>query len=929
MPPFDLLAGHPSPRVPFRGRDHYSLSDERSCLRWLSGQTVELPFSLETHPDPERQPVLALVAMPEIFDSHAYVHKFLNALIRLELDGQVVFSGIVHWRSHEETASFWTAFRFPLPPNRLQPGAHVLRLTNLTRRDSLGEFYDSQLDQAFEPSVAEAKLSTIYLARVSLETDPMPPPGAHLNGVPDNAVAGTYFCLDLVHASNAGPMPVSVLHHDNADVRLLDTELEFGRYRTPVHVTPLQPGRPVQLTLRAGDRCLECHIPRIYERRRDRGLRIGGGMETVYWHEIPPALTDAFAQEYGNTVRISIDDFLNNLHAIAPDRWIPILRYLVRRRRHVALQRLRVPPYTRIQHADLLRLANLLGDWFAGVSIPEPILRLGTPTRDKDLAAVLAEYLAFFREKIRELRLPNQPIVTFDSAGGLAGHYYAAGLDVHLAEVGPACNVYQEICCRGAASAYTKPWGLVAAMLWYYGQGAQYACDDARARLARLIAQSAYLAGASQILWEGGTFDNLPAYNYVLSPESWRDYERRLEHPVLVSIRTNMRDLLAFDRAQQLPPPTVRYAFIQGVNDLYHGGYGNIHSIFGDMALARSWELLSVFIPHVGTGRGPVPHDRPTRRWFSWTPFGQVDVVPAEGPPNRFTPYHLLILAGWNTMTPALYRDLLDYVRHGGTLVLSLPHFTVDTNPTLEWRFFNNGDLADLAGVRVSGLGPRLSDVRFQSDLFRGTLPDLFELAPKNPLFPEDFDELYAVFSQDITYFSGAITPAGARVHAVSDQGVPVVLEHTIGRGRVFLLNTWFHPGRGRQLALARGLLKAVIETFPADLTMNDPTERVAWFEYQEAGFRRWFFLNTDWSHADACSPVTVRLGPHTLCFDVRHPHPVQLLWNESSALLVEHPGVQIRRWETTGTSSRLELIGGTAESVRLLAGPTPDIRTL
>jgi hypothetical protein len=925
MPSLDLLADLSAPRIPFRGRDRYSLSDERPCLRWTSGQTLELAFSLKAPPAPDRQPVVALAAMPEIFDSHAYVHKFLNAILRIELNGETVFSGMVHWRSHEETASFWTAFRFPLSPAALRLGANSLRLTNLTRRDTLGEFYDPQLDREFDPAVAEAKLATIYLSHVSLESDPLPQPDTHLAGVPASAVAGACFCLDLVHGG--APMPVTITRQENADVLLFKTEQEFGRHRTPIHVTPREPGRPVDLAFETGGCVLECRIPLVYERRRDRGLRIGGGMETVYWHDIPQALTDSFAREHGNTFRISIDDYLNNLHVIPPDRWIPILNYLVRRRCHVALQRLRVPPYTRIQHADLLRLAELCGDWFAGVSIPEPVLHLGTPNRDKDLAHVLAEYLAFFRQRLEELRLPGRPIVTFDSAGGLAGHYYAAGLDVHLAEVGPACNAYEESCCRGAASAHGKPWGLVAAMLWYYGQGAQYACDDGRARLARLIAQSAYLAGAAQILWEGGTFDNLPAYNYVLSPESWRDYERRLDHPALVRIRDNMRDLLAFDRAQQLPPPTVHYGLIQGVNDIHQGRYTNAQSAFGDMALARSWELLSVFMPHVGTGRGPVPHDRPTRRWFSWTPYGQVDVVPASGPENRFQPYRLLVLAGWNTMTPALHRDLLAFVRAGGTLFLSLPHFAVDTNPTLEWRFFNQGDLSELAGIRVAGLGPRLSSVRFQSDLARGTMPEVFELAPKNPLFPEDFDEPYAVFSQDITYFSGALTLAGARVHAVSDQGVPAVLEHQVGAGRVILINTWFHPGRGRQLALARGLLRAVVEALPADLAMTDPTERVAWFEYQEAGFRRWFFLNTDWSRADACSAITVRLGPHTLPLEVRHPDPVQLLWNGSSALAITDPRIQIRRWEQAGATSRLLLHGGTAEAVRLLAGPAPEIR--
>ncbi|OGV65414.1 MAG: hypothetical protein A2498_13890 [Lentisphaerae bacterium RIFOXYC12_FULL_60_16] len=926
MQPINLLANHPATRIPFRARDRFSLSDERPSIRWSSGQTLEITGILDSVPATGHQAVCSLSAMPEIFDSHAYVHKFMNSLIDIAVNGTIVFSGMIHWRSHEETASYWPAFRFPFDPILLRQGANHLKLTNRTRRDTLGEFYDPELDRAFSPEVAETKLATLYLSTLELESEPVPCTDLHLAGLPASAVAGSPFVIDIIHGET--PSPVRLTRHDNAEVTLLDTALEFNRHRTPVHITPVKAGEPVRIEFDVAGTALSCQVPRVYDPRRDRSLVVGGGMETIYWHQIPDVLTDGFAQEYGNAFRFSIDDFLNNLHCITPDRWIPVLNYLVRRRRFYALQRLRVPPYTRVQHADLKTLADLGGKWFSGVSIPEPILHLGQPGWDKDLKTVLEEYLRYFRERMAEFRLPGRPLVTFDSAGGLAGHYYASGLDTHLAEVGPACNAYEEVCCRGGSSPYHKPWGVVAAMLWYYGQGAQYACDDSRARLARLVAYSAYLAGASQVLWEGGIFDNLPAYNYILSPESWRDYGRRLDHPVLVSIRQNMTDLLNFNRAQQLPNPTVHFGILQGVNDIYHGEYNNRESTFGDMSLTRSWQLLSVFLPHVGTGRGVVPHHRRTRRWFSWTPYGQMDVVPATGPDDRLKPYRLLAFAGWNTMTPGLYHELIGYVRGGGTLFMSLPHFTTDTNQRMEWNFFNDGDLSELAGIRVDGLGPRIESIRWQSDLARGFLPDEFVLTPRNPLFPEDFDELYPVFSQDITCFAGAIDPQRTTVHAVSDQGTPVVLEHRLGKGRVILINTWFHPGRGRQLEFACGVLRALAASTPTGIRVMDPTERVAWFEYQETGYRRWMFLNTDWTQAKARAVITVGVGPHLFTLPVQHPDPTQLLWDGRTAIHITDPAVQVRSWKRRGDASQIHLTGGTADAVHILAGPPPNIHT-
>jgi hypothetical protein len=92
------------------------------------------------------------------------------------------------------------------------------------------------------------------------------------------------------------------------------------------------------------------------------------------------------------------------------------------------------------------------------------------------------------------------------------------------------------------------------------GQGAKYAYDEARVCYALLAMTHSYLAGARQILWEGGMFDNMPVYNFILTEESWRDYSRRYDHPLLVKARGGFSDLLQFHRAQQLPSPKTAYS---------------------------------------------------------------------------------------------------------------------------------------------------------------------------------------------------------------------------------------------------------------------------------------------------------------------------------------------------------------------------------
>ncbi len=911
----DLMSQFPGVRAPFQGRDHYSMSERRSCVRWMPDEALE--FDAELVAPPPEGFRLELVAMPAVFADHRYVHKFLNGLIVIAVNGAAVHDRMIHWRTHEETASFWQRLSFSLPAAAFRAGLNRIRIVNRTSKVRLGMYYDERLDN----EGGEALLSTWYLADAVLVRERPPQPMPALTGVPRTAVAGEEFLCEVAVRQKEA---VEVETAENAAITIEPAEWEFQAFRAVVRVCPMEAGRPVSFRLRAGQEVLTGRVEQVYAPVERRNLAVGGGIESLKWDELPSALEDVFAHGHGNSVRISIDDFLNDFHAHPVEDWQPLVRYLSRRGLRFAAQRLRVPPYSRISHEELSRLASAFGANYLGTAIPEPAHHMGKPGPERSLRDVLEEYLAYFRGELERVRLPGFPVVTFDAGSALAGHYYAEGLDVHLAETGPACNVYEEICSRGAASAWHKPWGIVAAMLWYYGQGSQYACDDSRVRLARLVAFSAYLSGAAQILWEGGVFDNLPVYQYALTSESWTDYERRIDHPALCGIRRNMADLLDFDRAQQLPPPRISCAFLQGENDLFHGLYDPGLSPMGELSLARSWRMLTVFYPHIGARRGRSPHDGPMRRWFSWSPYGQADVTPARSPAGAFGKYRLLVLAGWNTMTEDLHGRLRDYVSDGGTLLLSLPHLTCGETPALDWKPFRGGDFRELCGIRLRGPGGPIRSIHARRNI--PGIPAEFTLAEKAPLFPEDFDESYPVFGHDISYLAGDIETEGASVLAASQSGNPVLLEHRVGTGRVILANTWFLPGRGRQLDYARTVLRALVAEDPGQPRLDDPSERIAWWEYPAAGCRRFVFLNTDWAAESAVSEITFHLGTQALHVPVGHPDPVQLYWDGSTAAVLRDPTVQILKWTPDTQGPAVCLTGRRTASLETLAGPPPRI---
>lgn len=906
----------PAARHSFRGRDRYCLSDRRECVRLPGGAHQAWAFDLAAPPDPNRPIECVIEASSEIHDSHAYVHKFLNSKIALRINDREIFSGLIHWRSHEETASFWPTFRFRFDPTLLRAGPNRIEIQNDSSRATLGEFYDVRLDAEFPPDLAERKLCTLYLSHLRLVQGEPPAPLPRWGGIPPAAVAGRPFIVEFnTGADRADLRPAAA---ENARVVPLGAEWEFDAWRALFEITPLQAGRDCRWTVAGpGGPLGAAHVALIYEDRGMDDLIALPGAETTYWHALLPAVRDGFERSNGTGVRISIDDFLNNLHIIPTEKWIPLIRYLVRRRCHYALQRIRVPPYSRIPHADLKTLADLGGSLFAGVSVVEPVLYLHRQTSpSQELPERLQGYLDYFKTRAEECRLPGHRLVTFDSAGALCGHYYAAGLDCHISEIGPACNVLEESCARGAARVARKPWGVATAMHWYCGQGAQYACDESRVRLTRQIMLSSYLAGARQILWEGGVFDNIPVYNYILSEESWRDFGREFEHPTLVHMRACFRELRAFHQTHQLPQPTVRQAFLQGHNDLFDGCFSASTSAFGDLSLMRAWTLLKVFLPHFSFGRHGCDHGRPIRRWYSATPFGQVDVIPAEAETDDFNRYPLLVLAGWNTLTEPLYARLQDYVRQGGTLVAALPHFCTDTRQQLEWNFLRQGDLSALCGIRVEDLGGRIESVRFTDSTLAPQPEREVVLSPKNPLFVEDFDELYPVFSQDVTYFAGRIERRGAEVLAESQRGEPVILRHALGRGQVILFNTWSHVGRGRLLNLAEGVLRALATAQPRPLRVEDPEQRVSWFEYEGPTFNRFFLLNTDWTR-DTPVKATARMNAFTADLRLAPGRPVQIASDGTAHLVIEDPAIQIADWKKKGDGWTVARLIGPPDTLR------------
>ncbi|MFH1009180.1 MAG: hypothetical protein V1800_17025 [Candidatus Latescibacterota bacterium] len=87
---------------------------------------------------------------------------------------------------------------------------------------------------------------------------------------------------------------------------------------------------------------------------------------------------------------------------------------------------------------------------------------------------------------------------------------------------------------------------------------------------------------------------------------------------------------------------------------------------------------------------------------FAGTPFGQVDLI---APTSDLSAYRAVAFLGWNTMTDAIYKNLIAYSRNGGTVFIIGCHFDMRTHPTDSFSLYNEGRVKELIGCNIAGYG--------------------------------------------------------------------------------------------------------------------------------------------------------------------------------------------------------------------------------
>ena len=491
--------------------------------------------------------------------------------------------------------------------------------------------------------------------------------------------------------------------------------------------------------------------------------------------------------------------------------------------------------YTQANDEWVKRFSEV-GDYYLGYNFGERFsFRLSSPVfqgRDpstitlKDLADDL---IARVREHVEDMRARGWGNIMATSSNFHIDYEVEAGTDIPLIEDFAFCHLnLASALSRGLYRQYHLPmWGTHIAHEHY-----SWLPHKSKYRYALLRAAffQKYMSGAKMIINESGNWfveatkaEDSPKHEFPRVPlkiedapwggtekppkfipyiEEARKYYHLMDYTseICKRYRKECSDFYDFIKAHGTPSgqPESTMAIAKGRYDLCNHRYMPNHAIGGASTIAekdirwyhgipeRSWELVRKEFFPLKNVIGKFPN-----MFLSGTPYGMVDVVTFLqedlSADVLLTHYRSLIFSGWNSATDKHYQVLLDYVKDGGCLFLAIPHLCRNVSRNFSdygvEELVNNGDFSELCGVKVTGRGSRFywGIPPVGSDAMGFRFPRRFGIAA----MPHGLID---------------IVDSSAEILLVDDErSYPLLLRRKCGKGEVYFLNSWAHPGAWEQ----------------------------------------------------------------------------------------------------------------------------------
>lgn len=424
---------------------------------------------------------------------------------------------------------------------------------------------------------------------------------------------------------------------------------------------------------------------------------------------------------------------------------------------------------------------------------------INMPTDQTDMRDARDRFLEFINRRVRREHKVYDYILS-TSGSALADYELMGGIDFMSSElyaVG-ANNINYAIAeMRGAARKWRPEyWGAWLAEEWQTF-GVPYESSQ-KYDMLTVGLYANYMMGTNVIVLESGA-STTQAEKHTRNPDgSVGSPKQQYDGHAPTQYRRTMHDFWQFVKANPRDEgtPQTHIALLRGNLDSWVGAFHGWIPAWAQHQTARqqpqwlmgdperSWlAAMDVFTPICSGALKPYPN-----YWIGGMPYGQTDVVGLDefSRPADIGRYRLAVLPGWNTMIPELMTTLNEYVRGGGTLVISLPQFlTRRDREAVRYEIadlIGGGDLSGLIDVKITG----------------------FTEASGTPASPALGGLKSGIFRKE--QIASAELGDGVEVLATV-AGKPYAVRQSRGKGRVVLLLGKEYPGKADTSLFYKNLL--------------------------------------------------------------------------------------------------------------------------
>lgn len=472
--------------------------------------------------------------------------------------------------------------------------------------------------------------------------------------------------------------------------------------------------------------------------------------------------------------------------------------------------------------------------------------------------------IEYLKRECDAKRVENRPVCLGDASGG-SRYAYRTGFDILRHETYCCNHMLILPVARGSARAYKKEiWGAHVASQHCF----QNEMEDAIGRfwISMILP---WVFGSNFMFEEDSLFQNNKYFRMVND-----DLLTRGKQIVTKDI---YRHITTHQRKGE---PNVSIGFIQGRYDgpfqgvsvcmtIFNikypnektrawGKYSGTSREWGLTQCEKGWYLLDVLAPDIylsPLNQNPYK----VRKLFTSNPLGEFDMLPIEAENDVYDNYKFLFMPAWNTALKEDVEKITDYVRNGGTILISIPQlskridreFISDINTD---DLYNNGDFSELFGVIIkersqNEFGEVISQGEFKNiDFNKETL------LTRIPFEDENEDGSCFIVNVKIT---------DAEVLVIDKlTNKPVLIRKRLGKGYAYLLLTCAYPGHEKLKYFMVNILKTLINKHAkCENYARDKNNDIYFSDWKHENGGKLYLINTDWTNIGNKIETDVHIG--------------------------------------------------------------------